>query len=441
MGFNYNESFNEVKILSGGKQKLFSKHNLIHQMFNYMGTFIISFLCNRYYSRQQKIKGKYRISENEENGNHSASHIILIHNSSTDEDDNFLTNDLSKSVLIIIFFWIFESHLLELFTLCLKDLDFWMLELLIITYLSANMFKFQIYKHQKLAMYINFVPCLFKIGTIVISFYENETDILYVEKVLFIPIGIAIYIILISIRSYVYSKIKWFMDLKYISSIQLLVFYGILGTIICSICCTITTFFKCEKIEDEDHKDDIYDFICLVEDNITYTDISNTTNIINKTEKNIYFDSFKLYFKLFSDDWEIFKEILIIIFGFISFFFSAYFTIQVIKYLTPVYLVFSNPIHFFFQKLLLVIVNYFENDELIKDDEKQNSAKFILDITGDLFSFIALLIYLEIVELNFNEYNYNLRKNIIQRSLVETGEIVNNQEEELEEESNDLFSN
>ena len=154
-GFKYN-NLKEVRIIPTDSQESFSKHRLVHQLVNYMGTLLISFLCDKYSSRQQKITGKSRIS-NEESPNqlNSSSHIILIHNSSVEEDENYLTNDLSKSVLIIIFFWIFESHLLELFTLCLKDLDFWMLELLIITYLSANMFKLQIYKHQKLAIYLN----------------------------------------------------------------------------------------------------------------------------------------------------------------------------------------------------------------------------------------------------------------------------------------------
>ena len=430
-GFKYN-NLKEVRIIPTDSQESFSKHRLVHQLVNYMGTLLISFLCDKYSSRQQKITGKSRIS-NEESPNqlNSSSHIILIHNSSVEEDENYLTNDLSKSVLIIIFFWIFESHLLELFTLCLKDLDFWMLELLIITYLSANMFKLQIYKHQKLAIYLNCFPCLLKIATIILSFYkkkkqdENEKSILYVEAIWWIPVGIVIYIFLISIRSYVYSKIKWFMDLKYITSTQLLIFYGMLGSIICLVICTITTFVKCKNYSNPD--DNILDYICLVEDN-----------------SKIYFDSFKIYFKAFSkddnNDLDIFVEILVLIIGFVTFFFSAYFTIQVIKYLTPVYLIFSNPIYFFIEKIIIAI--YTEIKEYNQNDNSEY-IKFILDSSGDLFSIIALLIYLEIVELNFKEYNYNLRKNIIQRSMIESGQIDNivNQEEELEEETDLASSN
>ena len=431
-GINYN-TLDEIKIISTDKQKLFSKHLLVHQMVNYMGTILISFLCDIYYSRQQKINGKDKATPSEENRSHtSSSHIILIHNSNAEEE--ILRDDLTKPVLIIIFLWIFESHLLELFILCLKDLDFWMLELLIITYLSANMFKLQIFKHQKLAIYLIFFPCLLKICTIILSFFEEKEAILYVKKILWIPIGILIYLILISIRSYVYSKIKWFMDLKYISSTKLLFFYGILGSIICLVSCIITTFVKCKSTENNNKvkkEDDILDFICLVNDNIT--------DSTGQNETELYFDSFKLYFKKFSRDLDILYEIIILISGIVTFFLSNYFAIQVIKYLTPVYLIFSNPIFFFIQKTILAVYNEIKNHTLFSDPYYGiKNAKFYLDLSGDTFSIIALLIYLEIVELNFNEYNYNLRKTIIKRSLIDSGEIVN-QEEELDEEA-DLIS-
>ena len=286
------------------------------------------------------------------------------------------------------------------------------------------MFKLQIYKHQKLAIYLNFFPCLLKIATIILSFHEDKIDILYKEAIWWIPVGILIYILLISIRSYVYSKIKWFMDLKYITSTQLLIFYGMLGSIICLVICTITTFVKCKNISTSKNKN-IFNYICLVSDS-----------------NDRYFDNFKIYFKEFSGDLDIFFEILTLVIGFVTFFFSAYFTIQVIKYLTPVYLIFSNPIYFFIQKLIIAIFNQIKNHCLFKGNLE--NAKFYLDSSGDLFSILALLIYLEIVELNFNGYNYNLRKNIIQRSMIESGNIdniVNNQEEELEEETDIASSN
>ena len=47
-------------------------------------------------------------------------------------------------------------------------------------------------------------------------------------------------------------------------------------------------------------------------------------------------------------------------------------------------------------------------------------AKFILDSTGDIFCIISNLIYLEILELNFCNLNYNLRITIIERGLLDS---------------------
>jgi len=45
--------------------------------------------------------------------------------------------------------------------------------------------------------------------------------------------------------------------------------------------------------------------------------------------------------------------------------------------------------------------------------------KLIVDIFSDLFSIIGYLVYLEIIEINFWEFNYNIRKNIIIRGKSE----------------------
>ena len=42
-----------------------------------------------------------------------------------------------------------------------------------------------------------------------------------------------------------------------------------------------------------------------------------------------------------------------------------------------------------------------------------------VDITIILISSLGLLVYLEIIELNFCKLNYNLRENIIERSIKE----------------------
>ena len=43
--------------------------------------------------------------------------------------------------------------------------------------------------------------------------------------------------------------------------------------------------------------------------------------------------------------------------------------------------------------------------------------KFTLDVSGDLLSIIGFLVYLEIIELNFCNLDYNLRKTIMEKAI------------------------
>ena len=54
---------------------------------------------------------------------------------------------------------------------------------------------------------------------------------------------------------------------------------------------------------------------------------------------------------------------------------------------------------------------------------------FLLNIIGDSLSIVGFLIYLEIIELNFCGFNYNLRKNIIDRGIKDIHEINEDEEQ------------
>lgn len=430
-GYNYNQNtFLELKIFSSDTQNLFSNHHLIHQIFHYMGIFLISFILDKNEKKYEKKNSIKEIKPYEDNPykkkTRRSTHIILIHNISIAEEQD-ISEDLYKICLLISLIWFIEEQLLAFYVYVLKDLDFWMFELLIITFLSARMFKLTIYKHQKLAILFNLSPCILKIIAIYLSIKED--NILYAKYAVWIPIGILLYIILITARSYVNTKIKWLMDLKYISPPKLLKFYGVIGAIICIILCIITTFVKCQYIIKENTNKTFYDFICNVKDD----------------KNSIYFDNFIIYFQTFNTSGiEIFKEVLIIIFGIISYFFSILFSILVIKYLTPVYVIFSNPIFFFLEKLLLILNTLIVKHSFFNDNKKIKITKFFLDISGDIISILGFLIYLEIIELNFNGYNYDLRKNIIERSSNESGKTPNdlitiNEQDENDEQ--DIISN
>ena len=47
-------------------------------------------------------------------------------------------------------------------------------------------------------------------------------------------------------------------------------------------------------------------------------------------------------------------------------------------------------------------------------------VKFYLDVSGDIFSLIGFLIYLEVIRLKCGKMNYNLKTSIIKRGVVES---------------------
>ena len=412
-GHNHNESFKIAKLFNDPVQNSLSKHRILHSTFSYLGTSILAFIYYRY----EKNTYGTQLTEYESKKDKRHSRITLLH---YDGVKDFKTKKSLFIFLIIIFLWIFQEQLVNLFMHSLKDLDFWMVEILIISIISSKMFNHEIYKHQWLAIILNIIPCIFKISAISLSFlYENSEDqkyqgnlpILYTIHKIYIPFGVIAFLSLVIIRSYVNSKLKWFMDLQYISSNKLLMIYGLMGTIICCTICIITTFYKCSMYEGSiDDTINLENYICQVE---------NKTIIDNKNYTYLYLDNFFIYFQ-FLKDIEIIKELIVIFIGILSFYFSKYFTILAIKYLTPVHIVFTTPIYFFFKKLVLIFITlvwehvFFTVDDIIK------RYKFFLDISGDISSFLGFLIYLEIIILNFNKYNYNINLNITRRSLIDS---------------------
>ena len=129
----------------------------------------------------------------------------------------------------------------------IEFIDFWTLKMVFVYFIGKKMFNIQIYRHQIFPIYFISIVCsLLLLISLILSIIKKENK-LYVNNPYFIPIGIFICLFNLLIDSFVNWKLKWLMDLKYISSSKLFMFYGIFGFIINSIISTITTFFECEE--------------------------------------------------------------------------------------------------------------------------------------------------------------------------------------------------
>ena len=366
-------------------------HTLIHDIFNYIGMFIISLILmiiTLIYSKKEEEKNI------EEKKLKKKPRISLIHTE--------INQEINKSaffgILIITILWVLYEQSERIFYLCgLTDLDYWSCEMIILAFINKKIFGSKLYRHQKFAIFFSLIiGSLLKFGSFFISLDINDQNILFIKKKYWIPLGISMFLIFITIRSYTNCKLKYLTDIKYIPILKILVLYGLSGTVISSIICIISTFKKCNS------------HICL----ITNNDI---------TER--HYESVLIYFEKINNfsNSEIIRELLYNILSSILNFFTILSYLLIIKYLTPIHIICSRAIYYILIQILLLIINkirkkYFFIGEDYKDEK---ACKYALDLSNDFFSFLATLVYLELIEFNFCGCNYDLRKNIIERSKIE----------------------
>ena len=394
-GINHNQTFTTVRLTSD----VFSNHYLIHELWNYLGTFITS-LCLSIYENN-KLSAKSNIKNKK-------GWIKLIYNDS--KNNNYdITCKFLFLYLLKIFLWVFVDQIIDysIFLMIFQDLDFWMLELFILSLLNKLMsYRIKIYRHQRLAIYLSIIPSLLKVVSIILSFYDNTYDkenyngnlpIYYLEKpVLKLIFGISLYICLITLRSYANLNFKWYMDIKYISHFKILTAFGLIGTCFYFFICLISSSIACD--------DRVFcKYLAKVENN-------NTT----------YLENFGVYFRNFDKYTNTIREILIIFGGIFIFFVNKLGSLLVIKYLTPVHVIFSFPFRYLLQKVISISFSFTKMDNVSTDRYK--IFKLILDTFGDLSSCMGFLVYLEIIVLKCYNYDYDIKNNIIKRGFEDSRE-------------------
>ncbi len=378
---------------------------------------IFSFLSRLYELKitEKKIEEFFQINDpNAVNQREMAiAHTITLTTNIPKEENilykfkNYLLNNSSIFInLVISFIWVSDEIIMFVIFNYLKDVDFWFFEILIVTIIYSKIFLVQIYKHQKFAIILNLIPSILKIACIILTIKSDDQSLIYTEYSWWIPIGFLIHSTLTAIISFINCSLKSFLDLKYITASQLLMFYSLVGIFISFLICIISTYVPCSSIDN--NKNSFSEMMCKVKDNAYF-----------------YFDSFKIYFKTYSEESssENFIRTIIIIFDSLTFFFFKYFFLLSIQYTDPVHIYFYIPIYYVFQKTILVLNNVIMDNKCFKDTSNYKVAKYFLDIGGDFFCLIGFLIYLEVIELNFCELNYNLKRNIAKRSI--SNDLVN----------------
>ena len=385
-GFNYHENiFDEVKIFQNKGHEYFSKHILIHLIFSYIGLFIfiVPFSIYEVFFKKKEKNKKISVFSQKYRKKKKMKQYFWI--------------------LLVAFLWVVEDIFFIFYSFILGGLEFCLLEILIVCYLSSKMLHTSIYKHHKLAMLLNFFPLILKYILIVLGakLEKKNSNLIYIRHMWVIPVGILFYLILAFIRSFANLKIKEIIDFNFTSINKVISIFGLMGAIITSILCIITSNINCNLGEIESS-------VCKVSEN---------------NSSNNYIDSFSIYHNIFQgysngDSSQIKFEIMVIIFGVITFAISKYSFVLAIKGLNPVFFAFTFSILFLFRKIALIINTLIISKSFyIKDVTGITKLKFSFDMIGDILYLISFLIYAEILELNFCGFNYNTAKNISKREL------------------------
>ena len=390
-GQSYNDIFSEVKFFPSEIQKVFSTHYFFHQIIFCFFTCLLAILQSLY----KKIFNTER--------KRSLSKFKLLY---YDYEKEIKTKISFIDYILTVFIMIIEEQFLEkIFFYLFSYVDFWMIELVIITYINSKTFNSKIYKHHMLAIILNVtIPLTLKIITIIYSDKKIDSN----KNYLMLIFGIIIYLIAIILRSLINSRIKYYMDLKYISEEKILILYGFLGGLLFLIYSIITSILH--KKEDE----------CLPH-----------------FDKTMFLENISQYFQIFGckgfTKIELLKELLIIFIGSVCLFYKKYLFLLIIKYLTPVHIIFSYSIYNMFEKLLLMLNTLINLGRFFKTNELTLKTKFILDISGDIVSILCYVIYLEVIEFHCCKLDYNIKNNIIMRSIKDVNNLDETFSTELEE--------
>lgn len=394
-------------------QESLSHHIIIHNIYRNFGILIISIILTKYVEKNTKSE---KIEELDINNNKITNSIELIYK----ENIAFKSNKSFLFFSFIILLFNIQDILSNIyFDFDLREFNLWALDLPLFSYFNYKLLNNPHYGHHKLAIYICLIfPLLQKIIHIFsLVFSKDYEKFIYNKYKALSFIGIFSYLIIILIKSYTLTKIKIYMEFNYISPTKILLNIGIIGTLINIIIMIAFTFIKCGTVNDIDIH------LCNVDD--------------NGNRKESYLENFYLYFKILNNTeyYNIIISIFSNLIGVFTYYGCIYFYILTIKYLSTIHTIIYSSVYSFIIRIVAFIISSSINSYFDKE-EKFTPLASTLSTISDVFSCIGILIYCEIIELNFCKFNYFLRRNIMIRSEEETN--INNNSDNLLDDEKDL---
>ena len=404
-GYGYCNESNSLKITqlySGETKKIqdsLSTHIIIHNIYRNLMILIISIVLYKY--------EKNSIKSQKDDSNNEIKKIIAKYKKENVEE-NLDKKSIIYTLVIISLFIIQEILTILYFIFDLSYLDLFILELPLFSYFNYKILNVKIYKHHKFALGLSIIVCLTTkiMSLFAYAFSEDYKDLIFNKHRFLYFIGIFSYIIIITLRAYSVTGIKLFIDIKYISQNKILIVKGALGIVINIIIMIISSFSKCGTV------DNIDIHLCnVLEDNSNNRDVTYLENILIYFETLIYSIDIGRYY-------EVIIEVFISLIDSVSHYCYIYFYFLVIKHLSSSHTIFQSFAYSFAVRFLTIIISFISKTNFSKME--LNTFTFIIATISDVCAAIAIFVYLELIELNFCDFNLNLRWKIIERSEEDT---------------------
>ena len=247
----------------------------------------------------------------------------------------------------------------------------YVLTLLFVSLISIFLFKNEYYKHQYISLILIISISLSRELYNIFDHFKTEYHTEWTMNLL--PYIIVLLIINSAFLSLAIGTSKYCMDTFYISPYKLTYIVGIIKSVILIILCIITSVIECR----ED-----FSYFCWTQD-----------------DGIIHFDSFVSFFKkkdqLFSA-------------------FSSMFFFAIVGLLINIFIQKYTLFHYILYMKISGCIQFIHG--LIFYNDKYSAGEIIREIIFDVLDLILLLIFLEVIELNFCGLSENLKKNIMKRA-------------------------
>ena len=296
----------------------------------------------------------------------------------------FSCKNIRIQILLGIIFFFTELYDQLFYSNNYEGLDYWMFEIIFLNIFMSKYLNFNILLHQKVSLYLCVISSLilklisnfldshsFEDSGKIVNVY-NYIYIKYNKYWISIPIIMISFIIMLIIRAYGNTKLKYSMDILFLSPYRILMTYGLIGLIFCI----------------------IYIILSIL---IDFKYLGYINECVKKNNCVLTFTSSIIY--------GIFNSLKIL------------FDILIIMNLSPFHMLVKYKTYYLLIQLILFCYN-----QTIK-----YKTFYFVELSSDIICFFGFLIFLELIEIRFKGLNHDLRINIIERGESEFLETSNSE--------------